>query len=515
MPVSRVRCAVGAVGLVLASAAFGQGPARVRALYTNIPGHPTRVVPGIPGALFSEGTGSQFDRPFGSPDGNRWVIRARLAAPATTANDEVIILGSGLTGTVIVREGSPTGLIAGELLGTIGTEMGVNDAGRVVFSAKTTAATTQDTVVLRWTGSGLQLVAREGSPGPAALGGAYGGTLDSAGILNDALGTAYFRVAPISGGPRDGQMAWVRGSSLIVATGDKALQPLEQLQDPSYSWRTLYPNRFRMDAQGERWVGAGELAAPSGTIDQVMVLTNAVRIQEGSVTPGDFSGRLAAPQSLNIPDVISPRGGHWIARGGYHDSDEFVLADGRIIASTGMAITLSRYQEEVFDDSVYPPTFFLSTINSAGDVIVGGVTNAQDLNANAVLVLNGQRVVLREGEPIDLDGDGLANDDAYVAVFNNDDAFFTESGFLYFAADIRNGAGATIGQGFLRTRICKPDWDGSGVLNSADISLFLADWLTSVTSALQLGDYDRDGEVTSADVSAFLYGWLRAVVEGC
>src|SRR5690606_28854173 len=111
---------------------------------------------------------------------------------------------------------------------------------------------------------------------------------------------------------------------------------------------------------------------------------------------------------------------------------------------------------------------------------IGGVTNAANVDANAVLVYNGRRVVVREGDPVDVDGNGLADDDAYVHIFNNDDAVLTDDGWLIFMADLRDSTLLPIGQAVLRVKICKPDWNGDGSVNSNDISAFLTGWLEAI-----------------------------------
>lgn len=62
---------------------------------------------------------------------------------------------------------------------------------------------------------------------------------------------------------------------------------------------------------------------------------------------------------------------------------------------------------------------------------------------------------------------------------------------------------------------CPADWDGSGGVNSTDISGFLASWLDSVQSGNLNADFNGDASVNSTDISAYLAAWLQAVQEGC
>lgn len=62
---------------------------------------------------------------------------------------------------------------------------------------------------------------------------------------------------------------------------------------------------------------------------------------------------------------------------------------------------------------------------------------------------------------------------------------------------------------------CPADWDGDAVVNSADISAFLAAWVEAVTGGTAGADYDRSGTTNSGDISAFLGSWLAALGGGC
>ncbi len=93
-------------------------------------------------------------------------------------------------------------------------------------------------------------------------------------------------------------------------------------------------------------------------------------------------------------------------------------------------------------------------------------------------------VLARQGDPVDLDGNGLPDDDVFVDIFNNDDGFLTDAGLLYFTADLQNGAGAALGQGFLlldTTRFSPCPGDivpvpADGVVDVLDFLEVLGDW---------------------------------------
>jgi hypothetical protein len=100
--------------------------------------------------------------------------------------------------------------------------------------------------------------------------------------------------------------------------------------------------------------------------------------------------------------------------------------------------------------------------------------------------------LLREGDPVDLNNNGIYDDDCKISVFNNDDAFLTDDGWYYFTADLTTDLGVALGQGFMRVRAftptptCAPDLTTgaiagqpgygvpNGVLNNEDFFYYLA-----------------------------------------
>src|SRR5262249_8260070 len=101
---------------------------------------------------------------------------------------------------------------------------------------------------------------------------------------------------------------------------------------------------------------------------------------------------------------------------------------------------------EQWTDAEFADCFFMHVGNSRGDWVIGGVTNGPTAT-NGVLVLNNQRVIAREGDPVDLNGNGLPDDDLFFNTFGNDDGVLTRTGFFYFTATLRNAAGTGTAQG--------------------------------------------------------------------
>jgi hypothetical protein len=110
---------------------------------------------------------------------------------------------------------------------------------------------------------------------------------------------------------------------------------------------------------------------------------------------------------------------------------------------------------ENWDDRDFTDTFFLHVGDSQGNWVIGGTTNGNAAR-NGVLVLNGTTELVREGQPIDVNGNGLDDDDAFYNTFGNDDGFLRDDGTFVFVATIRNGAGTQTGQGVFEVSSTKP-----------------------------------------------------------
>jgi hypothetical protein len=175
---------------------------------------------------------------------------------------------------------------------------------------------------------------------------------------------------------------------------------------------------------------------------------------------------------------------------------------------------------ELWDDAPYAQTFFYAVGNAAGDYVVGGTTNAANDGANAVLVLNGESVLVRENDPVDLDNNGSFDDAVYIATFRDDYAFMTNSE-LWLIARLRDEAQALcgtgdndIGQALIRIPLpaggcpnpgCEVlDLNGDCIVDIADLALLLGDFGCNSGCVADLND---DTIVDIADLALMLSGF--------
>ncbi|MFZ0546578.1 MAG: PKD domain-containing protein [Candidatus Promineifilaceae bacterium] len=402
-------------------------------LYTNIPGEPSADVPGYPGVHFGPGTGTtHFDRIFGSPNGN-WIFSADTDNPTT--NDEVVLVND----VVQYFEGDPAPWTGGtENFGLTDTKLGINDAGEWVFATNTDGATTGDEYLLMVSAGGVYTVtAQEGTTMPQISGATWGSTLESAVIASD--GTVGLVSDSIGGPPTTENEALVLGPALLAQEG--VTIPAGQIG--AEFWENFDVSDIFISADGSHWMAQGDLTG-STTSDDIAVVDGTVVIQEDVILPG--SGYSNPVDGSGIVGVWMGPNGDWFARGNNDTTEQdWVYSNGSVVAESGAPIYTGA--TEVYSDTNYSDTFFLHVSDSFGNYVIGGVTDNPDPLLDGVLVLNNEVVVVRQSDPIDLDNNGMFDDDVYFDTFGNDDAFIDDAGNLYIVATVMDNTNTRIGQG--------------------------------------------------------------------
>lgn len=413
-----------------AGAARG-GALPVVAVFSNLPGAANAQVPGLPGVRFAPGLSNAiFDRPFGSTAG-QIVLSALTDLP--TAEDEVILRN----GVVVAREGTP--LVPGgpELVGPIDTRLAVTDAGDFAYATNTDAATAVDEVIVAVLAGQPGVVAREGDPVPAIAGASYGATLSTPVLASD--GRVGFLATGLQGVATAQSRALLLGPDVPAQSGITV--PAGQLG--SEPWENFDLEDFWIDAAGGLWLAQGDLAGDTGS-DDVVVVDGAVVVQEGVVLPG--SG-FAEPVDLNgIIGVSMAPAGRWFVRGNNAGTEvDWVYSDGQVLATLGDPV--AGDPGEVWSDAEFGDCFFLHVGDGRGNHVIGGVSNGPTAS-NGLLVLNASTVLARESDPVDIDGNGQFDDDAFFNTFGNDDGVLTDAGEFHFVATLRDAAGTVIGSGY-------------------------------------------------------------------
>lgn len=447
--------------LGVASVATAQSPYVASVVYVNTPGHPTNVVPGV-GLPFNAGGGgsSAFQRPWVSPNGLHWALNVAIESPSLQ-NDEAMLLD----GNLVVREGAlapwPT-VTAGEVVGQhFFSELGINDNGDLVFDIATgtpatpAPAATND-YFLRLQGGVWTVLAQESQPvnlvGPGLLGDAgltatWDDNMDSGRLTNS--GVALWRADGIdllsTGTANDGVI--VLGNGLSIQKG--VTIPAGQVGGGVEAWEIFDTGDLYVALDGAITLIQGDLTGPT-TTDDIVALNGVVVLQEG-VPFGSFT----SPVDAN--GVVKPwldRAGNWYVRGDNVDQNDWVVRNGVVVAYSDGTDPIVPNSTEHWDDATFANCFFGFDGNSLGHYLIAGVTDNPNLNANAVIVfddgLGGRFVAAREGDPIDLNGNGLFDDDRYLAVFGDDDMVLLDDGTILLLATLRDGTGTAVDHAFLR-----------------------------------------------------------------
>ncbi len=408
-------------------------PFDVTVIFTDLATSSTSLVPGYPGARFSS-----FDRPYGSPIGN-WIMSADTDRP--TDADEALLVN----GLVELFEGDAAAWAPGELVGLLDQKMAINDSGDWAFVTNTDGATTADEYVVQSISGVLSAAAQEGGAIPTLtppLSGAgpftWGSTLESPVIASD--GTVGFSSDSIGGAVTTENDILVLGTALLGQEG--ITQPPGQLG--TEFWENFDASDYFISADGAHWLAQGDLTGSTAS-DDVLVVDGAVVLQEDVIIPGSsFTNPI---DGSGIVGCFMDPAGNWFARGNNDTTEQdWVVRNGVVAAAIGDPIYTGA--TELWDDTDYSSGFFLHVGNSGGDWVIGGVSDAPT-DSNGVLVANGTVEVMREGEPLDIDGNGSFDDNAFINTFGNDDAVLTDDRTLYIVVTMRDDTGASIGDAFL------------------------------------------------------------------
>ncbi|GJM24877.1 MAG: hypothetical protein DHS20C16_12920 [Phycisphaerae bacterium] len=467
-------------------------------VFSNFASSPTSDVPGLPGAKF--GTG--IDRPYRSPDGKTWVLSADT--DLGTSVDEVIIVGNHCTSEVKIQEGVTT-LDASDQVGPIEQDLSINDAGQFAFATNTNNSTSADETIVRSDGSTHVVIAREGNLSPAT-GGNFGSTLAASNIVSD--NTVWFDADTTLSSSMDRFLLSKNG--VIVEAQEEVTVPTGQAAGGTDPIKGFVTGSMRVDATGSNFTYIGDTNGDTST-DEMIVVNNQVVVQEGVVIAG--SG-FAAPADISLStETFMFADGSWMARGSNQDGSDWLLRDGAVVSQTGDPIVAGAV--ETYDDASSSAGFFLFAQNNAGDYVIGSVTSATESASDAVLTINGEVLIAREGDPVDLDGNGIVDDGMRIRAFSNDDLILTEDLQAYVPITVRDfnddGSNTDIGDVFIRFNLCGlagpcGDLDNDKDVDGDDYDIFVSAFGSTTCDAEYsiCADFDEDGVVTHVDFQQWL-----------
>lgn len=425
------------IAALVASAPTQAG--EIQVIFSEVDGHPTSQVPGaldLAGNPIVTEFKALEDLTF-SPDGSMWIVKARNEAGSDL--ETMLLIGSGTSGMMLAQEGQPVaGGVAGELYDFFDASAGfTSDATQFAFGARARGgdSSTKEKVI-KFDGANFTIIAQESDAAnglmdlpPAPSGDeTFGNSLNSIHLLDD--GRVGFVAVTINDVHSSRRPALFYDNDAFLQSG---VSPIG-----SDIWDSFDSDDFRTTQDGMHWFAQGDDEGSTAT-DDLLAVDGVVVLREGDLIPST---------SITVDGIFFTKmlpNGDWYSRGDDPANDDWAVSNGELFAATGNPITPGS--PENWGDS-----FLAFTGNNNGDWVLVGNTDSADTATDTVIVLNGRDVVVREGDPVDLDGNGIADDDAFIgrgtdtsSAFNPNDIFLSDDGMLYFFAPLRDSMGNDLG----------------------------------------------------------------------
>jgi hypothetical protein len=458
-------CSLLALGLG-AALAPAQTPS---ALISAGAGTPLDFIPGQPGVPISSFTQATLRL---SRTG-RFYALAVNATSQPSSSDNYLLVGTAQGIQYSIAESAPLPGIGFGYLSRPDTPIGINDLGDVAFSGQTTnpAANANDGVFRFDRSANLwATVALENQAIPGLAGEIFSPLMDWVTLLDD--GRVAFLDTSTSGALPSSQdellfLAQPGAPAYSILAQAGVTLPTGQAGGTTAFLSDLF--RATVSADGLHYLADAALAGvPAGT-GRVVVVDGAVVHQQGQSVPG-----LTGVVTSTFPDAEMFPGGDWAVLSGTTTGDSYLLVNGVYRLKEGDPVPGGQAGEVV-------QTLRHVDINRWGDIAVHVDTNLRGV----VLFLPSDpqlpgRVVFASatgippftGTRVDLNGDCVLNDDAYLVFLNDDTTGIDDQGRIYLIGRLANGAGLTEGDALFSVRGSGQtplDCDGNGRRDDCEI----------------------------------------------
>lgn len=344
----------------------------------------TSAIPGSPGSRFSN-----FGSVSVSPSGQHWCVNAGSTASSSFRAHLLV------NGVLVLRAGFDT-LPWDSNSAYRGGACAINDAGLVVVDGEGTGGVFGIATVDNAGAGTWNLRESGGGPVPGIAGATWTGFFPPLAASDGSYGIVGNMTSPTLLGTRafviDGVL--VAEDEVTVPTGSvsgAAIRSIETGFGMSADGSSHCYRAFAQPGAGEHLVVNGAMAIEA---DEPLAGVNDTRdVNRVAGSSMDAAGRA---YGFGLTKVV----GH-----------DFVWRDGDIIAQEFEPIVPGS--SEIWrNTSTFVAGFTHAVGHVSGDYLVVGQTSA---NGGDVMVKNGTEVVLRAGDPIDLDGNGAFDDDCELS----------------------------------------------------------------------------------------------------
>lgn len=447
--------------------------ANLRAIYTVIPASPTSSIPGardLTGALVPAKWTTFLSlsvRQNAPAPRDEWVVRGFDDLGPDLQN--ILVRGSGITGNAFMQEGQPiqgASPPTGELYDFFDSPpVAWNATGLMGYSFRARGGTTTDDEKIGiFNGSIHTITYQQGSPltGLANCSGpSIGNSVGAVHVLNNSQ--VAFGNTPVQGCPGGFYPALFHNNVAIAQSG---VTPVVIGNVGEEIAESIPYDSAAFTFDGAHYAVPATTNNPNTAQDRILLIDGAAVLREGLVIPST---------SIVIADFFKVRyGGNnaWYARGDDPSDNDWAVRSGTLLAATGQPITTGSTEH-------WGNAFSTLFGTTGGDWYLAGNTDNVNLNLDNVIVRNGTQVLVRENDPVDVDGDGLYDDDAFVSSFKPDAVYLTDSNVLYFLCVLRNAAGASLGDAFVHADLavaCFADIVHNNIVDVDDLLAVITHW---------------------------------------
>ncbi|MBL8060665.1 MAG: dockerin type I repeat-containing protein [Chthonomonas sp.] len=452
----------------------------------------------VPGSSIRRYTAIQ--RPASNPNGTYLGFNA-LTSDGTSAQAYTFgTYGSPSSFTFPLMVGGPWPLNTSlNASGSNRGAMGVNDSGVfAITGGQNAGGAATDEHVLTYNGSTFSIIIQEGQIEPN-LGGAYATAITAPHILAD--GTVCFQ----TGGTTTVNIGALMKGTTVLAKRTETI-PAGQLTVTPQTIQRFTNDGFRMGGVDMSYIYQCWLGTDTTTRNSVVV-DGTVVAQQGFSLPGsDVTTAVDVLPTSNAVSMssMSTRNRHYAFRGTFVGGQDFA-----VFGTVGGSKSFVYEGDAIANDSEIWTVIDGTGVNSYNERIITGSTDNPDAGlASAVVFNNGyfNQVVLRRGDGVDLNGNGLADDGYNFYRVNNDNWTFCDNNRLFMACELRaTGATASVGSMLVIDLPITGDVDGSGEVDAADIDFVIAQF----GSANPAADVDGSGEVDAADIDIVIANFGR------